>query len=53
MVIRFHAGGLREIAEHLFQWAGELVIEAPPELKNVVRERLALARTMTGDEHAE
>lgn len=49
VVIRFRAGGLREIAEHLFQWAGELIIEAPSELQDVMRERLALARTMTGD----
>ena len=51
LLIRFRAGGLREIAEHLFQWAGELVIVEPEELKMVMRERLALARSMTGDEH--
>jgi hypothetical protein len=51
MMVRFSAGGLREIAEHLFQWAGELVIEAPEELKLVMRERLDLALAMTkGDE---
>jgi predicted DNA-binding transcriptional regulator YafY len=52
LIIRFRAGGLREIAEHLFQWVGELVIEEPDELKNEMRERLSLARAMTGDEHA-
>ena len=51
LIIRFRAGGLREIAEHLFQWAGELVIVEPEELKMVMRERLALAHSMTGDEH--
>jgi proteasome accessory factor B len=52
LVIRFRAGGLREIAEHLFQWSGDIVIEGPTELKDVMRERLALARTMTGEKHA-
>lgn len=46
LLIRFSAGGLREIAEHLFQWAGELVIEGPEELKEVMRERIALAEQM-------
>jgi predicted DNA-binding transcriptional regulator YafY len=46
LLIRFSAGGLREIAEHLFQWAGELVIEGPEELKSVMRERIALAAAM-------
>jgi len=53
LIVHFRAGGLREIAEHLFQWAGELVIEGPADLKEAMRERLALARTMTGDEDAE
>lgn len=44
--IRFRAGGMREIAEHLFQWAGEMVIEAPEELRATMRERLKLAATM-------
>lgn len=41
--IRFNAGGLREMAEHLFTWAGDLVIEEPVALKQVMRERLELA----------
>ncbi len=40
VVVRFHSGGLREIAEHLFTWGGEIRIEAPEELRKVMRERL-------------
>lgn len=43
VVVRFHSGGLREIAEHLFTWGGEVRIEAPQELEEVMRERLRLA----------
>jgi predicted DNA-binding transcriptional regulator YafY len=42
LIIRFRSGGLREIAEHVFTWGGELVIEAPHELRDVMRERLEL-----------
>jgi proteasome accessory factor B len=44
--IRFAAGGLREMAEHLFTWAGDLVIEEPQVLKHAVRERLDAASTL-------
>lgn len=44
--ITFHAGGRREICEHLFQWAGDIVIEGPEELISTMRERLALAAMM-------
>ena len=40
LVIRFRAGGLREIAEHVFSWGGEVVIEGPEALRAVMRERL-------------
>ncbi len=43
LVVRFRAGGLREIAEHLFTWGGEIRIDAPDELRTVMRERLELA----------
>lgn len=46
LLVRFQAGGLREIAEHLFQWAGDLVIEQPQELTDMLRARLELARQM-------
>ncbi|QIQ85718.1 WYL domain-containing protein [Erythrobacter sp.] len=44
VVVRFHSGGLREIAEHLFTWGGEVRIEAPEELREVMRERLDAAQ---------
>lgn len=43
LVVRFFSGGLREIAEHLFTWGGAVRIEAPEELRAVMRERLELA----------
>ena len=43
LLVRFRAGGLREIAEHLFTWAGDVRIEAPEELRDVMRERVLLA----------
>lgn len=43
LIVRFRAGGLREIAEHLFTWGGEVAIEAPEILRQVMRERLAAA----------
>jgi hypothetical protein len=30
LLIRFRAGGLREIADHLFTWGGNIVIEGRP-----------------------
>lgn len=44
--VTFTSGGLRELAEHLFHWAGDIVIEGPEELKQVMRERLLLAQNM-------
>lgn len=41
LIIRFRAGGLREIAEHVFTWGGEVVIEGPDALREAMRERLA------------
>ncbi len=45
LVIRFRAGGLRELAEHLFTWGGDIVIEGPDALRETMRDRLAAART--------
>ncbi|WNO53166.1 helix-turn-helix transcriptional regulator [Stakelama saccharophila] len=47
LIVRFRAGGLREIAEHLFTWGGDVVIEGPAALDEVMRERLALAMNAT------
>lgn len=44
LVIRFHAGGLRELAEHLFVWGDKIRIEAPEALRAEMRERLRLAQ---------
>ena len=46
LLIRFHAGGLLELANHLFIWAGDLRIEAPDDLKTLMAERLELAQAM-------
>lgn len=43
LLVRFRAGGLRELAEHLFSWGGQLVIEEPEELRVMLRERLRAA----------
>lgn len=43
LVVRFRAGGLREIAEHLFTWGGDVRIEGPEALRNVMKERVLLA----------
>lgn len=41
--IRFRAGALRELADHLFGWGGDVAIEGPPALIETMRERLAAA----------
>lgn len=43
LVIRFRAGGLRALAEHLFGWGDSVRIEQPTELRIEMRERLACA----------
>ncbi len=47
LLVKFRAGGLREIAEHLFTWGGDVRIEAPEELRKVMRERVMLAWAST------
>lgn len=44
--IRFTSGGMRELAEHLFTWGGELVIEGPDALIDAMRERIEAAQGM-------
>lgn len=45
----FTTGGLQELADHLLSWAGDLVIEGPSELKNIMAKRLKAAQTALGD----
>jgi predicted DNA-binding transcriptional regulator YafY len=44
--VRFHAGGMRELAWHLFTWGGDAEILAPESLKRAMQEalRVSLAR---------
>lgn len=46
LLIRFHSGGLLELANHLFSWAGDMVIEGPEALKAIMAQRLSEAQTM-------
>ena len=46
LLVRFHSGGLLELANHLFQWAGDVVIEGPDALKTIMEERLTTAQFM-------
>ncbi len=46
LLVRFHSGGLLELANHLFQWAGDVVIEGPDELITIMEERLIAAQSM-------
>jgi len=48
LIVRFHAGGLQEIADHLFTWGGDVVIESPQKLRDVLRERIAAAGRALG-----
>jgi predicted DNA-binding transcriptional regulator YafY len=48
LVVRFNSGGLREIAEHLFTWGGEVRIEEPEELRAMMRDRMALSAAALG-----
>ena len=43
VIVSFRAGGMREIAWHLFTWGDKLEIVAPERLKAMMRQELALA----------
>lgn len=43
-----YSGGLREIAEHLFTWGGEVRIDGPEELRTMMRDRLELSAAAIG-----
>lgn len=40
LLVRFHSGGLRELADHIFTWGGDVVILRPEDLRKVMEERL-------------
>ena len=46
--ITFTAGGLLELANHLFTWAGVIVIEGPDELKAVMADQVNAAQSAIG-----
>ncbi|MEH6791110.1 helix-turn-helix transcriptional regulator [Parasphingorhabdus sp.] len=46
--VSFASGGLLELANHLFTWAGDLAIEAPEELRDIMARQLAAAQTAIG-----
>ncbi|WP_205527886.1 YafY family protein [Asaia bogorensis] len=43
LVVSFRTGGLQELADHIFTWRGQIRIEAPEELRKIMRERLEKA----------
>ncbi|EAT08878.1 hypothetical protein SKA58_16908 [Sphingomonas sp. SKA58] len=52
LLIRFTSGGMRELAEHLFTWGNELIIEQPVALIEMMRQRIMAALTMLPPEAA-
>ena len=40
LLVRFYSGGLRELADHIFTWGGDVVILQPKDLRKVMEERL-------------
>lgn len=48
VLVRFTAGGMRELAWHLFTWGDKVQILAPERLKTVMRQELKLAMKAHG-----
>lgn len=48
VLVRFTAGGMRELAWHLFTWGDKVQILAPERLKTVMRQELTLAMKAHG-----
>ena len=48
VIVRFTAGGMRELAWHLFTWGDKVEIIAPQRLRSVMREELAAAARAHG-----
>lgn len=49
LLVSFRASGLRELADHLFTWGGEIIIREPEALRIEMRERLWSAAKSLGD----
>lgn len=43
ILVRFKAGGLLEMAWHLFTWQGKITVLEPPELNKIIASQCALA----------
>ena len=43
MIVRFRAGGMRELAWHLFTWGDKVEIVAPGRLKDMMKSELEIA----------
>ena len=48
VIVRFTAGGMRELAWHLFTWGDKVEIIAPQRLRSVMRQELAVAARAHG-----
>jgi predicted DNA-binding transcriptional regulator YafY len=44
LIVRFRAGGLREMVQHLFTWRGDVEVIAPEALRGCWAEELAISR---------
>lgn len=49
LLVSFRASGLRELADHLFTWGGEIIIREPEALRIVMRERILSATQSLGE----
>ncbi len=48
LIVRFRSGGLWQIADHVFTWRGQVVIEGPEELKDEMRGRVSVGQIING-----
>jgi predicted DNA-binding transcriptional regulator YafY len=51
--VRFHAGGLREMAWHLFTWGDAVTVVEPEELRDMMQTLLAGSSTSCGSPTSE
>lgn len=48
LLVRFRSGGLIELVNHLFSWAGDVAIEGPDALREIMQKRLLDAESLLG-----